>query len=400
MPEVTVLFIGIGYPAPTFIRNRILQLDETDRVKAIVFAPQESFKNLLLKNGIILPQLPIRLSLRNTIIPLIWFCILFPVSTIKLWSSLNIYPFRTRIKMFIKYHSLVRVKEIDIVHFQWIVSPEEISWARDFFKVPVIISARGSQLTIYPVTEPGYEDTVRQSLRSTDYIHAVSRSMAEACIKFGADSDKVFVNYNGINIKRFNNTSIKQRPDDTLYLISTGTLMWTKGYYWQLLLVSALKKNGLKIKLKIIGDGPDRQGLQYTIKRLGLHEEVSLEGHKPQDEVIRCLQESDIYISTSAAEGLSNSVLEAVAAGLPVVAFVCEGMNEMIENGHNGFIIPFGDLQTMCEKIQLLNNDRKLMLSMGQNGLQIATERFDYKTHIHRMVDLYESIRKGKKTLK
>ena len=392
MSVVSVLFLGIGNPTPTFIRNRIIQLDKKGQLKAIVLVPRESRNEFPLDNGLTLPQLPVKFSFRQTIFSLLWFSIRFPVSTVRLWHSVALYRMQVRIRIFIKYHSLVRVQKINIVHFQWIVSSDEIKWARGFFKAPVIISARGSQLTVYPATESGYEDKIRKSLLSVDYIHAVSQSMAEACIRFGADPDKIFVNYNGIDIEKFNTSSIKEITDDTLHLISTGTLMWRKGYLWQLFLIRALKETGMKVNLKIIGDGPDRQGLQYTIIRLGLQDAVTLDGHKTPDEVIKSLQLSDIYISTSAAEGLSNAVLESIACGLPAIAFDCEGMNEVIKEGNNGFIVPFGDLEAMTEKVRIMNNDRKLLASMGLKSAKMAAEKFDYRMHIQNMIDFYRSV--------
>jgi len=394
MPEVRVLFLGIGNPVPPFIQNRILQLDKTGRIEAIVLVPRESSREFPLENGLTFPQLQVCFNLRHTIIPLIWYSLRFPSSTVRLWSSLFVYSIRARIRSFIKYHSLVRVKGINVVHFQWIVSPEEIYWARRFFKVSVVISARGSQLTIYPATEPGYEDQVRESLRAANHIYTVSKSMAQACIEFGAEPGKIFVSYNGINAGQYRNIS-KQETHGALRLVSTGTLMWRKGYFWQLILIRNLTEAGLDVKLEIVGDGPDHQGLEYTINRLGLQDRVILAGRKNHDDILKYLQASDIYICSSAAEGLSNSVLEAVASGLPVVAFDCEGMNEVIESGHNGFIVPFGDLESMGEKIQSLYDDRKMMLSMGYKGSQLAYERFNYKPHIQKMLDFYKSISTG-----
>ena len=392
MSEIRVLFLGIGSPAPTFIRNRILQLDKTGQVKAVVLVSHESRNEFLLENGLTVPQLPVIISLRHTILPFIWFSVRFPVSTGRLWQSLALYPMRVRIRTFIKYHSLVRVKKINVVHFQWIVTSDEIKWVRRYFKAPVIISARGSQLTVYPATEPGYENKIHESLISANYIHAVSKSMAEACIRFGADPNKIFVNYNGIDIDRFNTIGNKVSSDVRLRLISTGTLMWRKGFLWQLLLVKKLQGNGVKVNLKIIGDGPDRHGLQYTLVRLGLQDVITLEGKMHSDEVIKRLQSSDIYISTSAAEGLSNAVIEADACGLPIVAFECEGMNEVVEDGHNGFIVPFGDLEAMAEKVRILNNDRQLIESMGRDGAMMSAQKFDYRIHIQKMSEFYKSV--------
>ncbi len=392
MPEIRVLFLGIGTPVPTFIRNRILQLDRTGQIEAVVLAPKDVQADFQLVNGLVLPQLPVCRNLRKTIIPLLWFCVRFPASTIRLWKSLTKYSGKVKLRTFIKHHSLVRIKRINIVHFQWIVSPDEIKWARTFFRVPVIISARGSQLTVYPATEPGYEDRMRESLAASDYVHAVSQSMAEACIRFGANQGKVYVNYNGIDIEKLNYSQYRKTPEKKLKLITTGTLGRWKGILWQLILIKKLKENGILTMLKILGDGPDKQGLQYTILRLGIQDAVTLEGQKPQDEVIKNLQAADIYISTSAAEGLSNAVLEAVACGLPVIAFDCEGMSEVIDNGHNGFIVPFGDIESMAEKVGLLYNNRKMLKTMGSNGALIAAERFDYKIHIRKMIEFYNSV--------
>lgn len=396
MPDLSVIFIGIGNPVPTFIKNRILQLDETGEIKLFVIVPNDSRKEITLKNGIILSELPVCFNLKYTILPLIWQSLLFFPRAIKLWSSLGYYSFKIRLRSFIKYNSLVRINKIDVIHFQWIVSSEEINWAGRFFKAPVIISARGSQVTIYPITIPGYADKIRMSLKAADHIHAVSKSMAQACVGFGIEPYKIFVNYNGIDTRKFTckNREVKISSNEELRLISTGTLMWRKGYLWQILLVKKLTDRGLKVKLEIIGDGPDRQGLEYTVKRLDIDGTVVLAGQMGHDDVIKHLQESDIYISTSAAEGLSNSVLEAVASGLPVIAFECEGMNEVIEDGFNGFIIPFGDIDTMAEKIIILNNEKILLNTLGNNGFRLASEKFDSGEMVIKMVDFYKKIRK------
>ena len=392
MSEIRVLFLGIGIPVPIFIRNRIEQLDKTGQIEAVVLAPRDVRLDFQLINGLVLPQLPVSFNLSKTILPLFWLCVRCPVSTIRLWKSLSKYPPRVRIRTFVKYHSLVRIRKINVVHFQWIASPDEINWAKMYFEAPVIISARGSQLTVYPATEPGYEGSIQKSLAIVDYVHAVSQSMAEACIRFGANPAKIFINYNGIDLGRFNKACSGQRSEDTLHLISTGTLLWRKGYLWQLILTMTLKESGLKIMLNIIGDGPDRQGLQYSIIKLGLQDTVILEGKMPSDEVIKRLQSSDIYISTSAAEGLSNAVLEAVACGLPVVAFDCEGMDEIIDEGHNGFIVPFGDIESMAEKVRLLYSNRQLLENIGLNGAFFASEKFNYWTHVQTMIEFYKSV--------
>lgn len=392
MPETNVLFLGVGAPVPTFIRNRILQLDKTGNLNLVVLVPIESLKEFPLENGLVMPQLPLSFKMKRTIIPLIWFSLKYPLFTLRLWKSLGLYSIRTRLRSFIKYHSLVRVKKINVVHFQWIASSDEIKWVRTYFKAPVIINARGSQLTVYPTTGSGYREKIHESLLESDYIHAVSQSMAEACIEYGAGPGKIFINYNGIDTDKFRSLKNNTGRQEIMKLISTGSLIWRKGYLWQFIIIKLLKEKGINAELIIIGDGPDRRGLEYTSKRMGLEECIRLIGKVPHEQVPQYLNEADIYISTSAAEGLSNSVLEAVACGLPVVAFDCEGMNEVINNGHNGFIVPFGDIESMAEKIRLLYNDRQLIETMGCNCALIAKEKFDYKIHLQKMIEFYKTI--------
>src|SRR5690606_37617684 len=113
---------------------------------------------------------------------------------------------------------------------------------------------------------------------------------------------------------------------------------------YQLLSLKELLRNGLIVKLLLVGEGPDREGLLYTANKLGLSESVVFSGNVAEETVAKLLSQSDIYVSTSIAEGLPNSVVEAAASGLPIVAFACEGIREIVANGENGFVVPFGDI--------------------------------------------------------
>ncbi len=392
MNKPKILFLGIGNPVPSFIKNRIEQLDQSGKLKMMVVLPRGCRNLPHLAHGQLFYEYPVHISKIPTLLPIIWYSILFPFPTYRLWKVMAHLQLKIRIRTFIKYHSFVRIKKTDVIHLQWLAMATSLKWVRHYFGAPVISSARGSQLTVYPATDIQYEKEIREAILSSAYIHAVSESMLEACVRYGARRENVFVNYNGIDLKKIVDKQNQWNEPKAVRLISTGSLMWRKGYMWQLMLVKSLTEKGVKVNLTIIGDGPDVQGLKYTAYRLGIESLVEFTGNLPYSKVLELLSQAHIYLSTSAAEGLSNAVLEAAASGLPVVAFDCEGMSEVIQDGLNGFIVPFGELNLMLGKVQLLIDSKELRDNFGKKGMEWVAKNFDAQIQVEKMIDSYIQI--------
>ena len=106
------------------------------------------------------------------------------------------------------------------------------------------------------------------------------------------------------------------------------------------------------------------------------------------------LNQADVYVSASAAEGLANSVVEASACGLPVVTFACEGMAEVLEDQVTGFILPFGDVEGMTEKIQILKDSPERSMQMAEAARARMIEKFDEKKWVSHMIETYKTIEK------
>ncbi len=138
--------------------------------------------------------------------------------------------------------------------------------------------------------------------------------------------------------------------------------------------------------LVIVGDGETRPALERTIKQLGLESDVRLWGYSNETAgLLACL---DVYVQASLYEGFSNTVLEAMATGVPVLVTDVGGTRDIIEDGREGFYFSPNDVPQLCRLIERLRVDERLREQMGRDARDRAQKEFT----IHSMVDAYESM--------
>ena len=124
-------------------------------------------------------------------------------------------------------------------------------------------------------------------------------------------------------------------------------------------------------KLVIYGEGPLRDSLQFTVYSLQLSERVLLPGRT--EHVFDELRKSKIFCLSSDYEGMSNSMIEAICVGLPVVSTKVSGTDELIEDGVNGLLVDIGDEQGMTDALEKLIQNEELMKKMGEANREKAS---------------------------
>ena len=175
----------------------------------------------------------------------------------------------------------------------------------------------------------------------------------------------------------------------TFNFVTVGSLFHVKGYD---ILIDAFAKIASvndNFRLTIVGDGNQRPLLQQLITKHNLQSKVSLVGRKSRAEVADILLNSDVYVSSSRNENFSVSVLEALSIGLPVVATICGGIRECI-NDSNGLLVP-------TENVDLLSD---AMLKISQNIFNYNREsiahdfenRFSTTSIVNNLVSIFETI--------
>ena len=143
-------------------------------------------------------------------------------------------------------------------------------------------------------------------------------------------------------------------------------------------------------KLRIVGDGELRESYMEQIERLGLAESVIL--GRAETDMLGVYRNADIYAMTSLYEGLPMVLLEAQAAGLPIVAMACKcGPRDVVTDGVDGFLVAEGDTGAMAVKLRHLMEDDGLRSRMGQAALK-ASDRFDETLIMEKWVRLFNGL--------
>jgi colanic acid/amylovoran biosynthesis glycosyltransferase len=185
--------------------------------------------------------------------------------------------------------------------------------------------------------------------------------------------------YNGIELGRF------QAADFSAALpviVSIGRLIEKKGFHDLIEACRFLRERGVEFRCEIIGEGPLESALREQITIAGLTSVVTLAGPLPQREVIERLVHSALFALPCVAEaggGMDNLptvVMEAMAAGLPVVSTRVGGIPEMVRDGSTGLLVAEHDLTSLVEAIGRLLADRPFARSLGEAGRRRAAELF------------------------
>ncbi len=214
-----------------------------------------------------------------------------------------------------------------------------------FFNKPVVISARGSDVNLYPQI-PLVRNLLRWVLNKADYLISVSGSLGDLMVAEGAPSEKIAVIPNGIDAKRFYQTeSLLARlklnlPADKKYLLTVGGLIERKGIHLLIDALQLLKKKGaLDFQSYILGKGELFTLLQNKISEYQLQDCVFLLGHVPNENLIDWYNAADLFFLGSSREGWPNVVCESLACGTPVVATPVNGIPEILDSEELGLMV-------------------------------------------------------------
>jgi glycosyltransferase involved in cell wall biosynthesis len=169
--------------------------------------------------------------------------------------------------------------------------------------------------------------------------------------------------YNGIDIDLYDARSESTTSSEVVRIIAVARAVPIKRLDVLLNAVASLDP-GSPFELVIVGDGPLLRDLRHEADKLGVASSVLFLGHR--DDVSRLLSESDIYTQVSDSEGLSISVLESMAAGLPAVVTDVGGNKELVSDGTTGFIVPSGDVKAVSRQLSNLIEDSGKRRAFGR----------------------------------
>lgn len=233
----------------------------------------------------------------------------------------------------------------------------------------------------------------RLIFKKADYIQAISNYLADFARRHGAKC-QIAVVPNGVDLQKFKsqNLKVKSSSQNSKVIITTSRLVYKNGIDILIKAVAELKAKNYKLKVIIVGSGPEDQNLKKLAKNLGLSNEVIFLGHIEPDKIPEYLYQADVFVRPSRSEGLGNSFLEAMAAGLPVIGTAVGGIPDFLEDEVTGLFCKAEDHNDLAEKIKLLLSDSNLSNKLSQNGWQLVEANYSWDVITLKIRDVFNNL--------
>jgi teichuronic acid biosynthesis glycosyltransferase TuaC len=261
------------------------------------------------------------------------------------------------------------------------------------FNIPYVVTIHGLD-----VFNGCFQDGIAAAWRRKASLEVYERASRIICI-----SDKIRrilidgcrthfsaeVVYNGTDPDFFTPGTTPQGPPT---LLIVGTLLAGKGQELVLRAMACLSPEYPDLRCQIIGEGADRPLFANLAKQLGMEERVHFLGRRSRAEVARAMRDCTVFVLPSRFEGLGCVYLEAMACGKPAIGCYGQGIEEIIQDGVNGALIPVDGFDQLVEKVRDLLSDADLRARMGDAARRTILDRLTLSHQVRSLTGIYEQV--------
>jgi len=287
-------------------------------------------------------------------------------------------------------------EQLDLLHVHYAM-PHAVSAAlgKDMAgsDIGVITTLHGTDVTILG-HDPGLRNTVRYGIDKSTIVTAVSKSLIKDTKELIKPNKEIELIYNFI--------------DEGLYIpVNPGSLKADFGIKKEKVIIhisnfrdvknipdiiKSFKQisNSIDAKLLLVGEGPEKESMERLVDELSLQDKVIFTGKR--NDMPELLAISDLMIHLSKQEAFGLVILEALACGVPSVATNIGGMPEVIDDGENGYLVPYGDVDAAVEKSLLLLQNEVLRKKFSDNGILAAKQKFCSTGIVNQYENLYYKV--------
>jgi len=307
-------------------------------------------------------------------------------------GNVNVYRIGIGISWFDKYylafcgHRLInKLHKKNNYDFIWSIMASYGGFAALNFKsknkqVPFLLTLQEGDDPEYIKKRVGFmKNRFKKIFQSADYIQCISNFLASWAKEQGAECP-IEVIPNGVDIEKFQDTNSKiQIPklkEEDKILITTSRLVKKNAISDVIRSLEYLSDN---IKFLVLGIGDDLEKLKNLVKEINVEGRVFFLGKISHDELPKYLHISDVFIRPSLSEGLGNSFLEAMAAGLPVIGTEVGGIPDFLKDGETGLFCEVSNPKSIAEKVELMLNNDELRKKIIENGKKIVEEKYGWE---------------------
>src|SRR6266550_1618516 len=283
----------------------------------------------------------------------------------------------------------LRLQEIGIrhvhAHFAGMAARTAF-WIGKFFPISFSFTAHANDIFAprdYEISLDKLVDAARVIVTETDYAEKFLRE------RFPDRGDRIHRIYNGLDLAPFVRADFSSIPPS---IVAVGRLIAKKGFADLIRACRLLTERGKSFRCEIIGEGPLEEELYQQIIQLDLQGCVELPGAKPQHEIREHLAAATAFVLPSVVDpdgGMDNLptvIMEAMAAGLPVISTAIGGIPEMVIQNETGFLVPSGDVAALAGAIERLFDEIGLARRLGERGFQRAKELFSIEKNVRSLL--------------
>lgn len=266
---------------------------------------------------------------------------------------------------------------------------------------PSLLSVWGSDVYDFPYQSAAAGRIVRHNLRHADRIASTSHVMAAQVRRLVPEIGEIDITPFGVECDRFIPMP-KRRDDDAITIGTVKTLAEKYGIdtlieaFAMLLGDAGSLAPGVRgrLRLLLVGDGPQRTALEARVDELGLRERVTFAGRVPHGDVPAWLNRLDIYVAASRldSESFGVAIIEASSCELPVVVSDAGGLPEVVCDGETGLVVPRNDPAALCAALVRLVTDDALRARMGRAGRELVQRDYEWERCVDHMLACYAAL--------
>lgn len=293
----------------------------------------------------------------------------------------------------------IRELQIDVLHVHCLslISAVPTSLTGWLLKKPVIISQHGTFYNVYRDIMPFPFNWLLPFLEEKFLNHGFySKILVEdnytkkVLLKLDVPEEKIVrLPYPGVDVKKF--AAAEKKTSEKIIVLHHGRLVKKRGVEYLVRAFRVVSERFPEAELVIAGEGPEKTRLVTLAHDLGVSTRVRFIGLIPHEEVPCLVRGSDVFVIPSIIEGHSTSMLEAMAAGKPVVATRVGGLTEVIVDGENGVLVDPKNPEQISKAVIRLLGDRSLAARLGRGGSE-TVEQFDVKQLARQELNVYKTL--------
>lgn len=217
-------------------------------------------------------------------------------------------------------------------------------------------------------------------------IHTISNASKDDLVKFGAKKPIYNIPPTIEKIQDMNNIQNNKQ------FISIGRLVFYKNIEILIKAINIVKKQEERIKLIIVGGGPQLEKIQNMVKKLNLEDNIIIKGYVTSEEKIKLISQSNAMLFPSKCEGFGLVILEAFSQNKPVLVSDIPPMSDIINHKETGFVLDSNDEKVWAEHILRLVKNPQESQTMGGNGNQILETKYSQELFYERIIKMYNDV--------